>query len=155
MGLWLVRSMFSALFQIYLLLFILCHLTHVSFSTPHSARAEYSGVYSRVSGAKEWIEKQVCDLSDNSNKLSYCSGTGATGDSSTEDGVITEDPPGKSECSDSNTKTFLVDDIWGDQGCTFLKDEMERYGYLCKFVDVAFACPDLCSICDRIEQYVN
>lgn len=104
-------------------------------------------MYSRISGAKDWIEEQVCDLS--STKPSYCSKNNDTVD------VIEDDAADnrKKECVDSKTETFPIDNTWGDQGCAFLKDQMEQYGYLCTLVDVAFMCPDLCDICDRLEEY--
>jgi hypothetical protein len=116
-------------------------------------------VYSRVSGAQEWIERQVCELTSSSNKPSYCAGNSVgpvdepedEADEDPEEDPVT--PPGKSNCVDSDTDTFLVDEVLGGRGCNFLKAEMEQYGYLCKFVDVAFVCPDLCGICNRIEEF--
>jgi hypothetical protein len=124
-----------------------------------SAQAEFSGVYSRTSGAQQWIEQQVCELSSSVNKPSYCSENngGLTEEPEDEPDEDPEEdpvtPPGKSDCVDSDTDTFLVDEALGNRGCNFLKDEMEQYGYLCKFVDVAFVCPDLCEICNRIEEF--
>lgn len=107
-------------------------------------REEYSGVYSRISGAKEWIDKQVCELSE--NPPPGCGGVSVANSETTDESVP------RAECSDSETDTFLIDDVNSMQGCSWLKGEMTDYGYLCKFVDVAVSCPDLCNICDLFEQ---
>lgn len=51
-------------------------------------------------------------------------------------------------CLDSVTVEFEVDDKVGMKTCDWLTDNMERFDYLCEFVDVASACPVTCGDCD-------
>jgi len=51
------------------------------------------------------------------------------------------------ECEDNPSATFLVDSLVGTAGCAFLSLNMERYSYLCQFLQVAYGCPNTCNAC--------
>lgn len=51
-------------------------------------------------------------------------------------------------CLDSVTAEFHVDDKVGMKGCEWLALNMERFDYLCEFVDVASSCPVTCGDCN-------
>lgn len=55
------------------------------------AREGFPGVYSRVSGVKDWIDQNVCDLSSNPPASCGASGNGGNGDSGGNGGVNTGD----------------------------------------------------------------
>lgn len=213
-------------------------------------RPEFSGVYSRISGAIDWINEQICDLSDNPPAscgngggngggtnppatgsvqvqykiffdnypeeagLSITSATGETvvnyptgsfsgstggiftetislapGDYELEitdsfgDGLCCEFGQGRFEiqivgpdsdaivlaegdaefsdsklvqfsvpsttsndCEDQN-ESLLVDSEVGNADCAWLSTNLDRYGYLCQFLDVAAICPQTCDTC--------
>jgi hypothetical protein len=43
---------------------------------------------------------------------------------------------------------FHVDDKVGNKGCEWLSMNMDRFDYMCEFVDVASICPRTCDSCD-------
>jgi hypothetical protein len=52
-------------------------------------------------------------------------------------------------CTDSDDEQqFHVDDKVGDKGCEWLSVNMDRFDYMCEFVDVASICPKTCSSCE-------
>ncbi len=52
-------------------------------------------------------------------------------------------------CIDSDEeRQFHVDDKLGNQGCEWLSMNMDRFDYMCEFVDVASICPKTCSSCE-------
>lgn len=55
------------------------------------------------------------------------------------------------ECEDEVGRTFLVDSEVGDADCEWLALNMERYGYLCHFLDIAATCPNTCDACMYFE----
>lgn len=106
----------------------------------YSAREGYSGVYSRISGAKEWIDQQVCELSD----FKSCKGDTVTNSAPVSAPVsqtVSTMDEARADCTDSETGSFHIDSSHGMQGCAWLKREISEYGDLCKFVDVATTCP--------------
>jgi len=136
------------------------------------ARAGYSGVYSRTSGAKSWIDSKICELSTNpppscSNIITpvnpvpepVTSSDSITPVDPVPEPVTSEsitstldlDKANTEECADSETLKFDVDSINGDQGCDWLRENTE-YDYLCKFTDVALKCPVLCDACEIFDQ---
>jgi hypothetical protein len=52
------------------------------------------------------------------------------------------------ECSDSMDEEFHVDDKTGIRGCAWLAVNMDRFEYLCEFVDISPICPRTCGSCD-------
>jgi len=52
------------------------------------------------------------------------------------------------ECSDSIDEDFHVDNKTGSRGCAWLSSNMNRFDYLCEFVDTASICPSTCGTCD-------
>lgn len=57
--------------------------------------------------------------------------------------------PPPSTCVDS-TSLFLVDDSAGNQNCSWLRMNKDRYGYLCGFVDVVAKCKETCGACSLL-----
>jgi hypothetical protein len=51
------------------------------------------------------------------------------------------------ECHDSVDEDFHVDDTTGSRGCAWLASNMDRFDYLCEFVDISSICPITCGIC--------
>lgn len=58
---------------------------------------------------------------------------------------------GPMTCQDSDSETFLVDDSVGEKACSWLADNLDRFDFLCRFTDIAFACPRTCDICDELQ----
>jgi trypsin len=58
------------------------------------------------------------------------------------------DPPLYDECEDNSASTFLIDSVVGNADCNWLKINLDRYNYLCQFLDVAHYCPKTCNACD-------
>ena len=115
------------------------------------------GVYTRVSGVKDWIDGQICALSDNppeSCGRAPDETTQSPPDETTQSppDETTQSPSGTTQgCEDSDTANFLVNALLGQEGCTWLADNMDRFDYLCLFVDVALTCPKTCNACDRLK----
>lgn len=53
----------------------------------------------------------------------------------------------EAECSDSDDEEFHVDDKVGNRTCEWLSLNLDRFDYLCEFVDVAAVCPQTCDAC--------
>jgi len=115
-------------------------------------------VYGRVSGALDWIEAKICELSD--NKPAKCADGGSftnQGLTNTPSPVSPSTPlqtapgniPSLRECTNSE-ETFMTDELNGYQGCGWLEDTQE-FSYLCRFVDVALKCPVTCNVCDLLN----
>jgi len=143
------------------------------------AREGYSGVYSRTSGAKDWLKSKICELSADPPAYIDCSNDSLSvqvnqvepteeeeiipvpslgGDEeetvpSLEDEetspVVAEERNDNEECVDSETLVFETDNINGVKGCDWLRANPE-YNYLCKFTDVTVTCPVLCDTCDEL-----
>jgi hypothetical protein len=58
-------------------------------------------------------------------------------------------PPGL--CLDDQSGSFLVDSEVGEAGCEWLSMNLDRYGYLCQFLDVTATCPNICDACEYFE----
>ena len=58
--------------------------------------------------------------------------------------------PPVTDCEDT-TDTIYVDASAGNQNCDWLSTNLDRYGYLCQFVDVASVCPGTCEFCDLFD----
>jgi hypothetical protein len=54
------------------------------------------------------------------------------------------------DCQDLDG-TFLADAIAGNKDCTWLGVNMDRYRYLCQFLDVASKCRNTCSACEYFK----
>lgn len=50
-------------------------------------------------------------------------------------------------CEDNPTAAFLIDSVLGNADCVFLSENLERYFYLCQFLNVAYECRSTCSAC--------
>jgi hypothetical protein len=56
---------------------------------------------------------------------------------------------GTKVCIDSDEdQQFHVDDKVGNKGCEWLSMNMDRFDYMCEFVDVASICPETCNSCE-------
>jgi len=58
--------------------------------------------------------------------------------------------PPLNKCADTDD-TFSVDDTVGSRDCTWLGNNQLRFGYLCKFIDVAAACKVTCDACQYFQ----
>jgi hypothetical protein len=58
----------------------------------------------------------------------------------------TDNGPEDRACEDSSS-TFLVDAAEGERDCAFLANNLDRFSYLCNFIDVGSACPLTCDLC--------
>lgn len=54
-------------------------------------------------------------------------------------------------CGDAPNTQFLVDSDVGNQDCDWLQTNMGNFGYLCKFLDVAWKCKKTCDVCRYFE----
>jgi len=125
------------------------------------ARDGYSGVYSRTSGAKDWLKSKICELSADPPAYLDCSNNSLSEINllpSIEDEetslVVTEEKEERNdseECADSESLTFETDNINGMRGCDWLRENSD-YNYLCKFTDVTVKCPVLCDACDELFE---
>eukprot|EP00546_Thalassionema_frauenfeldii_P018278 CAMPEP_0178895390 /NCGR_PEP_ID=MMETSP0786-20121207/561_1 /TAXON_ID=186022 /ORGANISM="Thalassionema frauenfeldii, Strain CCMP 1798" /LENGTH=344 /DNA_ID=CAMNT_0020565617 /DNA_START=127 /DNA_END=1161 /DNA_ORIENTATION=+ len=106
------------------------------------AQPGYSGVYSRISGAKEWINEMICDLSD--TKPSFCFESAPA----TENVVDAKQKYVLEDCTESLTGLFDTDSPYGYQDCDWLKENIGQYRYLCNYRKVATTCPVTCDACD-------
>eukprot|EP00546_Thalassionema_frauenfeldii_P019163 CAMPEP_0178898210 /NCGR_PEP_ID=MMETSP0786-20121207/2200_1 /TAXON_ID=186022 /ORGANISM="Thalassionema frauenfeldii, Strain CCMP 1798" /LENGTH=535 /DNA_ID=CAMNT_0020568895 /DNA_START=125 /DNA_END=1732 /DNA_ORIENTATION=+ len=65
-------------------------------------------------------------------------------------------PPNNSDsgsspsCVDTDL-LFQVDNEVGEQDCTWLATNLDRYQYLCEFLDVAWKCKTTCDVCSYFE----
>ena len=50
------------------------------------------------------------------------------------------------DCEDKDILIFVDSDV-GEESCDWLGQNMDRYQYLCEFLDVAWACPSTCNAC--------
>jgi trypsin len=88
----------------------------------------------------------------NGQKITLTSSDGAFGTSqiltfsvpATRTAVKTRTP----ECHDSVDEDFHVDDTTGSRGCAWLASNMDRFDYLCEFVDISSICPITCGSCN-------
>ena len=55
----------------------------------------------------------------------------------------------KAQCLDSEAY-FDVNDTLKDVDCDWLSGNAPRFGYLCKYLEVAVACPKTCNVCDLV-----
>lgn len=127
-----------------------------------------TGVYTRISGVYDWIQEQICNLSD--NPPASCGRddetTGPTspgnGPTTPSDGPATtpDGPPGgdgptttpsDGDCEDSDTASFRVGGGIGDQVCSWLADNIEQFDFLCRLTDVALACRKTCDTCKLLN----
>jgi hypothetical protein len=58
--------------------------------------------------------------------------------------------PSSGSCEDQGG-TFLVDSEGGDAGCDWLSTNLDRYNYLCQFLDVAVTYPNTCDTCEYFQ----
>jgi hypothetical protein len=72
-----------------------------------------------------------------------------TGVSNTAPPAETDPPAG--DCEDTE-ETFVVSDAVGTRDCDWLSVNLERFGWLCQFVDVAAACPSTCDACHLFDD---
>mmetsp|Transcript_6598 Transcript_6598/g.10078 ORF Transcript_6598/g.10078 Transcript_6598/m.10078 type:complete len:262 (+) Transcript_6598:985-1770(+) len=56
----------------------------------------------------------------------------------------------ESSCRDFGN-TFEVDNAVGSRDCGWLRENFDRFSYLCRFVDVAYECRTLCDTCSYFE----
>ena len=56
-----------------------------------------------------------------------------------------------STCVDGNNGIF-VDDVVGNQDCTWLVDNKDDFPWLCFFRDISVECPETCGVCDVLVQ---
>jgi len=76
----------------------------------------------------------------------------AEGDATFADSKLVEfSVPSVSSCQDDQSGSFLVDSEVGNSDCAWLGTNLDRYGYLCQFLDVAAICPGTCDACDYFE----
>jgi hypothetical protein len=57
-----------------------------------------------------------------------------------------DDALSENECEDSSAR-FLIDSVVGYENCEFLSENLDRYSYLCQFLEVAHHCPNTCDAC--------
>ena len=62
--------------------------------------------------------------------------------------------PHLQNCTDK-TDTFAVSTSVGEQTCEWLNDNLDRYGFLCDFLDVAYTCPETCGACSIVRGQIN
>mmetsp|Transcript_20523 Transcript_20523/g.31088 ORF Transcript_20523/g.31088 Transcript_20523/m.31088 type:complete len:82 (-) Transcript_20523:139-384(-) len=65
--------------------------------------------------------------------------------------IIPDESTAVGGCEDSVLEEFLVDRVAGNRGCSWLAVNMDNYGYLCAFLDVAAKCKDTCNACSYFE----
>jgi trypsin len=64
-------------------------------------------------------------------------------------GAQKDDSSSSRACIDSDEeRQFHVDDKVGNKGCEWLSMNLDRFDYMCEFVDVASICPKTCSSCE-------
>merc|ERR1712100_72235 len=60
--------------------------------------------------------------------------------------------PTTNVCQDSSSETFLINSEVGEKDCDWLSINMERFGYLCTFLEVAAKCKSTCESCSYFIQ---
>jgi hypothetical protein len=101
-------------------------------------------VYATVDGVVEVLTSSDGFFGTSENKVftvpqSYARGAQKEDDSSSS----------SSACIDADEELqFHVDDKVGNKGCEWLSMNMDRFDYMCEFVDVASICQKTCSSCD-------
>jgi hypothetical protein len=100
-------------------------------------------VYATVDGVVEILTSSDGFFGTSQNKAftvpqSYARGAQKDDDSSSSRACIDSD----------EERQFHVDDKLGNQGCEWLSMNMDRFDYMCAFVDVASICPKTCTFCE-------